>query len=101
MIWAGLGRKPKASETPTIVVEFVSKRKRDRERDYRTKRAEYLSAGVKEYWVIDRFRRTMTVYRRDGSEHVVREGETYRTSSLPGFELPLARLLAAADRWAK
>ena len=31
----------------------------------------------------------------------VAEKEVYRTDLLPGFELPLARLLAAADRWKK
>jgi hypothetical protein len=40
----------------------------------------------------------------DGSryEHihgVVTEHETYTTPLLPGFELPLARLFAAADDW--
>jgi hypothetical protein len=31
------------------------------------------------------------------SERVVREAEVYTTPLLPGFELPLARLLAEAD----
>jgi hypothetical protein len=65
-------------------------------------REEYRALGVAEYWVIDRFRRTMTVYRnppREPAEQVVAEHETYRTDLLPGFELPLARLMAAADRW--
>src|SRR5450432_1229757 len=30
VIWAGLGRLPRKAETPTVVVEFVSSRKRDR-----------------------------------------------------------------------
>jgi Uma2 family endonuclease len=105
VIWAGLGRTPDPrKDVPTIVVEFVSKSRRDFARDYEVKRAEYLAAGVAEYWIIDRFRRTMAVYRPTpgglGSEQVVREGETFRTDRLPGFELPLARLLAVADRWA-
>ena len=57
-----------------------------------------------EYWIIDRFRRTMTVYRnppRAPAEQVVAENEVYRTDLLPGFELPLARLLAVADEWPK
>jgi len=44
----------------------------------------------------------MTVYHNSpqGSiELVVAEQETYQTPLLPGFELPLARLLAVADRW--
>jgi hypothetical protein len=32
-------------------------------------------------------------------ECVVSENEGYQTALLPGFELPLARLLAGADAW--
>jgi Uma2 family endonuclease len=102
-IWAGLGRIPDTrTETPAIIVEFVSAERRDILRDYEQKRDEYLAAGVKEYWIIDRFRRIMTVYRpgRLGPKHqIIAETETYTTKLLPGFELPLARLLERADRW--
>ena len=103
VIWIGLGRLPEPFEMPTIVVEFVSKRKRDWERDYETKRDEYRAMGVKEDWVIDRFRRTLTVFYVSGrvDKRVYRERQTYTTPLLPGFELPLARLLALADRWKK
>jgi Uma2 family endonuclease len=100
-----LGRIPDtARDVPSIVAESVSKRRRDRERDYEQKRIQYLELGVKEYWIIDRFRRTLSVFRRDpltGAEGVVTiaETEVYRTDLLPGFELPLAQLLAVADRW--
>jgi Uma2 family endonuclease len=90
-----------ASDAPTIVVEFVSHGKRDYERDYILKRAEYSEIGIAEYWIIDRFRRQLTVMRqgvRSGDEEVVDEGEVYTTPLLPGFELPLAQLLALADR---
>jgi Uma2 family endonuclease len=103
VIWAGLGRLPDpAVDVPTIAVEFVSRAKRDRKRDYEEKRRQYLAAGVVEYWIIDRFHRTLTVYRNrpaEAGEQVVREHETHRTDLLPGFELPLARLLAVADEW--
>ena len=91
-------------DIPAIVAEFVSKRKRDRVRDYEEKRREYQALGVREYWVIDRFNRTMTVFKNipgEPAEVVVKAEETYRTSLLPGFELPLARLLKVADDWAK
>ncbi len=101
VIWTGLGRTPNVrKDPPTIGVEFVSKGKRDFQRDYIEKRDEYISSGLLEYWIIDRFRRRMTVVRRekDGSaEIVVKENETYTSPLLPGFELPLARLLAVAD----
>ncbi len=103
VIWAGLGRQPKPKEdVPTIVVEFVSAGKRSYVRDYVEKRHDYLGIGVVEYWIIDRFRRTMTVFREgpaDAAEQVVTENETYITPLLPGFQLPLARLLAVADVW--
>ena len=100
VIWAGLGRLPDPNvDPPTIAVEFVSESKRDRKRDYEEKRLEYRQAGVKEYWVIDRFERIMTVYYFDGKEQVVVESDEYRTNLLPGFEPPLARLLAVADDW--
>jgi Uma2 family endonuclease len=98
-IWAGLGRLPRRRETPMITVDFVSAGRRDRERDYLAKKDEYLAVGVKEYWIIDRFQRTMTVYTRRGRRRVIREDQTCRTDLLPGFELPLARLFALADRW--
>jgi len=103
VIWAGLGRQPDpATDVPTIVVEFVSKGRRNWQRDYVEKRNEYLELGVKEYWFIDRFERRMTVFkqvRAEINEAVVQESEIYRTELLPGFELPLARLLELSDRW--
>jgi Uma2 family endonuclease len=99
-IWTGLGRRPDPdTDVPAIVVEFVSKRRRDRQRDYSEKRMEYLASGVSEYWVIDRFQKIMTVFRREATQLVVRENETYQTDLLPGFKLPLAQLLERADRW--
>ena len=86
-------------DLPTIVVEFVSEGKRNRLRDYHEKRAEYLAAGVREYWIIDRFARTLTACRSDSPEVVVPQDRVYQTPLLPGFDLPLARLLAVADRW--
>ena len=62
VIWAGLGRLPGPSDLPTIVVEFVSAGRSNRRRDYEEKRMEYLAIGVREYWVIDRFRRVLTVF---------------------------------------
>jgi Uma2 family endonuclease len=101
-VWTGLGRLPRRRDVPTIVVEFVSAGKRNFQRDYVTKRDEYLGCGVREYWVIDRFAHTLTVFRphcRRSHKQVVRGNETHRTDLLPGFERPLGRLFALADRW--
>lgn len=101
VIWAGLGRIPNVRrERPTIAIEFVSAGRRNRSRDYLIKRDEYREAGIAEYWIIDRFSRSMTVYRQQAeavTKLVVRPGEVYSTPLLPGFELPLSRLLAEAD----
>ncbi|MGH7127573.1 MAG: Uma2 family endonuclease [Planctomycetaceae bacterium] len=103
LIWAGLGRQPDPrTDVATIALEFVSRDRRSFRRDYIEKRDEYRDAGIQEYGIIDRFRRTMTVYRRQGdgwSESVLTENDVYRTEFLPGFELPLARLLGVADRY--
>jgi Uma2 family endonuclease len=103
LIWAGLGRVPNSKvDPPTIVAELVSKRARDRRRDFEEKRQEYMEIKVSEYWIIDRFRRYMKVVIYDPAgirEIVVQEQEIYRTALLPGFELPLARLFALADDW--
>lgn len=97
-IWAGYGRPIKtAVDVPTIAVEIVSGNTRDRRRDFVDKRQEYADAGVVEYWIIDRFRRTLTIF-CGNDVRVVKETETYSSPLLPGFELPLARLLARADR---
>jgi Uma2 family endonuclease len=105
VIWAGLGRQPDAeTDIPTIAIEYVSTGKRNWLRDYEEKRLEYLALGVVEYCVIDRFRRSMTVYRnppRAPAEQVLSENDVYRTDLLPGFELPVARLMTVADRWPK
>lgn len=102
VIWAGLGRRPKRGEVPAIAIEFVSSGKRSRTRDYIEKRDEYLRIGIQEYWIIDRFQRTMTVHLKHdsaGETKLLHESETYATPLLPGFQLPLARLFALADAW--
>lgn len=103
VIWTGLNRHPNPrTDLPSIVVEIVSPGKKAWQRDYLLKRDEYLAAGVREYWIIDRFGRTMTVHRLSDAgplEITVHEDESYTTNLLPGFELPLHELLAAADEW--
>ena len=84
--------------------QIVSRGKRNWRRDYEEKRREHLALGVAEYWIIDRFRRTMTIYRnppRAPADQVITENGVYRTDLLPGFELPLAPLLVVADHWRK
>jgi Uma2 family endonuclease len=103
VIWTGIGRTPRPKKDfPSIIAEFVSEGRSSWLRDYITKRDEYIKSGAKEYLVIDRFRRMMTVYMKKLKkigERVIGENEVYETPLLPGFQLPLARLLTLADKW--
>ncbi len=103
-IWAGFGRLPSENETPTIAVEFVSKGKRSRQRDYELKRVEYQSAGVKEYWIIDRFEHVLLSHRfvtRETHLQTFEREQVFTSICLPGFELRLGSLFSLADRWDK
>lgn len=107
-VWIGLDRLPDTlCDVPAIVTEFVSSGRRDALRDdYEERREEYLAAGVKEFWIVDRFRRVMTIYKTKKAGRsstttydIVTEGQSYETKLLPGFTLPLSRLLEKADQW--
>lgn len=102
-IWVGLGHLPDEDEPPTILVEFVSESRENRERDYEAKRAEYRELGVREYWILDRFQRRMTVvtFGEKETERTLKATEVYTTTLLPGFELPLTRLFELANRWSR
>ncbi len=103
VIWCGLEREPDVvRDVSSIVIEMVSADRRDRQRDYETKRLEYSQIGVQEYWILDRFQRHAVVVRfTEAGETQTRldDQALIVTPLLPGFELPLARLFAVADRF--
>ncbi len=99
-IWVGLGRLPRPDQdVPSIVIEFVSPGKASYLRDFEHKRDEYLNLGCQEYWVFDRFDRTMAVFRPNVPWLVVSEDQNYVTELLPDFLLPVKRIMAAADEY--
>ncbi|MEM1061441.1 MAG: Uma2 family endonuclease [Planctomycetota bacterium] len=102
VIWCGLGRMPDFKrDVPQIAIEFVSETTRDRHRDFVEKRREYLELGVREYWIVDRFGRSLTVCTTPAGETgvtVVRAAGVYRTDLLPGFELKFDELLGEIDK---
>ncbi len=54
-------------DKPALVAEVVSARSKTR--DYQTKRQEYLAFGVREYWIVDPYKRQVTtLVRRGGGE---------------------------------
>jgi Uma2 family endonuclease len=88
------GKKPWTRWVPHIVVEIISEG--SEHRDYVEKREEYLRVGVREYWILDPFKKQLLVLRRDGdvwNETVVKAGRTYRTPLLPGLVVRPSELL--------
>jgi len=79
-------------------VEVVSRGGEDR--DYVDKREEYLRAGVREYWILDRTPRTLLVLRRAGDswqEVTVKDDSIYRTHLLPGLVVRPGELLGPPE----
>ena len=65
------------------------------ERDYQTKREEYLAYGLLEYWIVDPLKRQVMVLTRRGdtwSEAVCRDQQTIVSLVLPGFATTVAQL---------
>ncbi len=81
---------------PDIAFEVVSGGGEDRKRDYVDKRAEYLRIGVREYVIVDRFERRITVLRRSRSRFVESDLEptdVYTSPLLPGLKIPLKEII--------
>jgi Uma2 family endonuclease len=83
---------PRPARVPELMFEIVSPEAKDRRRDYVEKKAEYYSVGVREYVVIDRFDRKVTVFAREPggyAESVLSGSDVYETPLLPGFRVAL------------
>jgi len=80
-----------------LVVEVVSED--DPERDTKVKRADYASAGIPEYWIVNPLEKTITVLVLEGemySEHgVFRRGDRARSKLLEGFVVSVDEVLDA------
>ena len=69
---------------------------RPADRDYETKRAEYLAFGLLEYWIVDPIERRIVVLVRDGDtwdERAFAVGQVAEGLVLPGFRAAVAELL--------
>jgi Uma2 family endonuclease len=78
---------------PVLAAEVVSRS--SIQRDYVTKRAEYLAYGLLEYWIVDPLKRQVTVLTRRGDtwhETVVRDDQVIPSLVLPGFATTVAKL---------
>ena len=84
---------------PDLAIEIVSPN--DRDRDYKTKRGEYAAAGVREYWIIDPERESITMLSldRDAYREIgTFDGDSAATSRLiPEFSTTANDVFAAGN----
>jgi Uma2 family endonuclease len=82
-----------------LSVEVVSEE--DPDRDWKTKRAEYAAAGIREYWIVDPRDRSITVLTLPEGETAYREAGRYTAGQeaasilLDGFRIGVADVFAA------
>jgi Uma2 family endonuclease len=77
---------------PDLVIEVLSPD--DRAGEIRDKVDDWLQAGCRLVWIVDPERRRGRVYRPDGSEVALAEGDAFDGEDvLPGFSLPLTDVL--------
>lgn len=86
-------RDRRGRRLPALAAEVVSRG--SIERDYISKREEYLAYGLLEYWIVDPIERKVTVLTRDGdvwAEQVVRGDQVIPNLVLPGFQTTVDEL---------
>ena len=85
-------------ESAELVIEIISEGSSNRTRDLIDKRADYATAGIAEYWIVDPEQQEVTVLRLQGNEYS--ESGTFgfpdlvRSTAVPGFEIPVANVFA-------
>lgn len=83
--------------SPELVIEVLSSGKDNERRDKETKLKLYSVQGVQEYWIVDRFKRQMEIYRREQNQlsltaTLMDQDEIYSTL-LPEFTCRVSFLL--------
>lgn len=82
-----------------LVMEVVSPD--DPKRDYVAKRTEYAKAGIREYWIVDPKKRSITLLTLKGRAYTERgvfaPGENVDSIMLNGFSLAVAEVFAAGN----
>ena len=82
-----------------LAIEIVSEGSEARERDYVTKRAEYLAYGLREYWIVDPEMKTVTLLVRAGdvwTEQTLAADQQFTSLVLPGLAVRVAELFIDA-----
>jgi Uma2 family endonuclease len=92
--WEGIVADDRFYAAPDLVIEILSPGSTNRSRDLELKRKLYGKYGVQEYWVVDRWARSVMVFRLAGKtlEEVTTLKETDELESplLPGLSLKLS-----------
>jgi Uma2 family endonuclease len=81
---------------PELMFEIVSPDRVSRDRDYVKKRAEYRQLGVKEYVIVDRFEKKVTVCRfapDHDEDRILTIDDVYESPLLPGFSVRLSDVI--------
>ena len=90
------GKDGKFHLAPDLAVETLSPGKVEEERDRETKLILYSRRGVREYWIVDRFTRTVLVYRRAAAElelaATLTDDDELTSPFMPGFSLAVERI---------
>jgi Uma2 family endonuclease len=104
IVFHGTPKDARGRRPPDLAVEVVSPGREAHERDYMTRRGEYLALGFREYWIVDPHRRQVTVLvREEGgeaagwAEHVFDGDEVIVSSLLEGFAARVIELWADAE----
>jgi len=84
---------------PDIVVEVLSPS--DNKKELKNKYEAYEEAGVKEYWIVMPYEKTMFIYTMTDGKYqpskLLASGDIVTSSILPGFSLDLADLFSGYD----
>jgi Uma2 family endonuclease len=86
--------EPPLHGAPELAVEVLSPGSRNQQRDRAIKLATYSRYGVQEYWIVDRWQRTVAIYRHDGTAlqpvGTLGADDTLTSPILPGFSVRVA-----------
>lgn len=103
IVFLAKGRKVEKqfADGADLVIEIVSEGEENRERDLVEKRADYATAGVPEYWIVDPEMQTITVLTLEGQQYGThgqfKPGETATSALLDEFQVDVAACFAAAE----
>jgi len=81
---------------PTLAVEVRSPD--ETVASQRRKCESWIRAGCREAWLVEPHSRTIEVFGAGGGSHTFREGETLQSEAVPGLEVDVTALFAAAEQ---